>query len=126
MLCLRVYGSARLQAVNNPVLKEILDSSNISRTSCFISYCVVTPLLEEIVYRGFLLASVSSEMQWQQAVIISSAVFSAAHLSVENSLQLFIIGCVLGSSYCWTGNLRSSILIHSLYNSMTLLLTYLS
>ncbi|XP_022147858.1 uncharacterized protein LOC111016695 [Momordica charantia] len=114
------------KAVNNPVLKEILDSSNISRAACFIAYCVVTPLLEETLYRGFLLASISSEMQWQQAVIVSSAVFSAAHLSVENSLQLFIIGCVLGCSYCWTGNLRSSILIHSLYNAMTLLLTYLS
>ncbi|XP_011659105.1 uncharacterized protein LOC101217192 isoform X2 [Cucumis sativus] len=114
------------KAVSNLVLKEILDCSNISRTACFIAYCVVTPLLEETVYRGFLLASISSEMQWQQAVVISSAVFSAAHLSVENSLQLFIIGCVLGCSYCWTGNLRSSILIHSLYNAMSLLLTYLS
>ncbi|XP_022969190.1 uncharacterized protein LOC111468260 [Cucurbita maxima] len=114
------------KAVNSPVLKEILDSSNISRAACFIGYCVVTPFLEETVYRGFLLASISSEMQWQQAVLVSSAVFSAAHLSGENSVQLFIIGCVLGCSYCWTGNLRSSILIHSLYNAMTLLLTYLS
>ncbi|XP_038888338.1 uncharacterized protein LOC120078184 isoform X2 [Benincasa hispida] len=114
------------KVVNNHVLKEILDSSNISRAACFIAYCVVTPFLEETVFRGFLLASISSEMQWQQAVIVSSAVFSGAHLSVENSLQLFIIGCVLGCSYCWTGNLRSSILIHSLYNAMTLLLTYLS
>ncbi|KAL0560494.1 hypothetical protein IC582_000899 [Cucumis melo] len=123
LLAERVIGP---KAVSNLVLKEILDCSNISRTACFIAYCVVTPFLEETVYRGFLLASISSEMQWQQAVVISSAVFSAAHLSVENSLQLFIIGCVLGCSYCWTGNLRSSILIHSLYNAMTLLLTYLS
>ncbi|KAG7011969.1 hypothetical protein SDJN02_26877, partial [Cucurbita argyrosperma subsp. argyrosperma] len=93
------------KAVNSPVLKEILDSSNISRAACFIAYCVVTPFLEETVYRGFLLASISTEMQWQQAVLVSSAVFSAAHLSGENSLQLFIIGCVLGCSYCWTGNL---------------------
>lgn len=123
LLAERVIGP---KAINDPVLKEILDSSNISRAACFTAYCVVTPFLEETVYRGFLLASISSEMQWQQAVIVSSAVFSAAHLSVENSLQLFIIGCVLGFSYCWTGNLRSSILIHSLYNAMTLLLTYLS
>ncbi|TYK14105.1 CDT1-like protein b [Cucumis melo var. makuwa] len=65
LLAERVIGP---KAVSNLVLKEILDCSNISRTACFIAYCVVTPFLEETVYRGFLLASISSEMQWQQAV----------------------------------------------------------
>ncbi|KAL6286592.1 hypothetical protein ACE6H2_010982 [Prunus campanulata] len=114
------------KATNNPVLIEILVSSNISKAACVLVYCIVTPVLEETVYRGFLLASISSTMKWQSAVLISSAIFSAAHLSGENSLQLFIIGCVLGCSYCWTGNLRSPILIHSLYNAMTLMITFLS
>lgn len=112
-----------LQPVNNPILKEILLNSDISRVSCVLAYCIVTPLLEEIVYRGFLLTSLSSNMEWQQAVIISSVIFSAIHFSAGNFLQLFIIGCVLGSSYCWTGNLKSSIVIHSLYNALTLLIT---
>ncbi|XP_050381691.1 uncharacterized protein LOC126798697 isoform X2 [Argentina anserina] len=112
--------------INNPVLKEILVRSNISKAACVFVYCVTTPLLEETVYRGFLLGSISSTMKWQSAVFISSIIFSAAHFSGENFLQLFIVGCVLGSSYCWTGNLRSSILIHSLYNAMTLMITFLS
>ncbi|KAL7185557.1 hypothetical protein ACSBR2_027491 [Camellia fascicularis] len=69
--------------VNNPILKEILSSGSISKTACFLIYCIVTPLLEEIVYRGFLLTSLASEMKWYQAVAISSAVFSAAHFSGE-------------------------------------------
>ncbi|KAF8411162.1 hypothetical protein HHK36_003705 [Tetracentron sinense] len=112
--------------VNNPILKEILSSGSISVTACFLVYCFVTPLLEEIVYRGFLLASLASTTKWYQAVIISSTIFSAAHFSGENSLQLFIIGCVFGCSYCWTGNLSSSIAIHSLYNAVTLMVTILS
>ncbi|CAL5342588.1 unnamed protein product [Camellia sinensis] len=67
--------------VNNPILKEILSSGSISKTACILVYCIVTPLLEEIVYRGFLLTSLASEMKWYQAVAISSAVFSAAHFS---------------------------------------------
>nr|XP_011466898.1 PREDICTED: uncharacterized protein LOC101291066 isoform X4 [Fragaria vesca subsp. vesca] len=116
----------QIEDLNNSMLKEILVNSNISRAACVFVYCVTTPLLEETVYRGFLLASISSTMKWQSAVFISSTIFSAAHFSGENFLQLFIIGCVLGCSYCWTGNLRSSILIHSLYNVMTLMITYLS
>ncbi|KAM2256761.1 hypothetical protein COP1_047133 [Malus domestica] len=112
--------------INNPVLKEILLSSNISQAACVLVYCFITPVLEETVYRGFLLASMLSTTKWQSAVLISSAIFSAAHLSGENFLQLFIIGCVLGCSYCWTGNLSSPILIHSLYNAMTLMITFLS
>ncbi|KAG9441037.1 hypothetical protein H6P81_016891 [Aristolochia fimbriata] len=113
--------------VNNPVLKEILSSGTIARSSCFLVYCFITPLMEEIVYRGFLLSSlISSNFQWQHAVIISSCIFSAAHLSVENSIQLFLIGCVLGSTCCWSGKLSSSFVVHSLYNAATLIYTILS
>ncbi|KAK2966323.1 hypothetical protein RJ640_000266 [Escallonia rubra] len=112
--------------VNNPILKEILSSGSTSVAACIVVYSFVTPLLEEIVYRGFLLTSLASTMKWQQAVVVSSAVFSAAHFSGENSIQLFIIGSILGCSYCWTGNLGSSIVIHSLYNALTLLVTFMS
>ncbi|KAL2984727.1 hypothetical protein AAZX31_12G105600 [Glycine max] len=98
-----------MQPVNNPILKEMLLNSDISRV---------------VVYRGFLLTSLSSAMEWQQAVPISSVLFSLIHFSGENFLQLFIIGCVLGYSNCWTGNLSSSIVIHSLYNALTLVITY--
>lgn len=114
------------KAVNNPIVKEILLSSSISKVACILVYCLVTPLLEEIVYRGFLLKSLASNMNWQQAVLLSSAVFSAAHFSGENFIQLFIIGCVLGCSYSWSGNLCSPILTHSLYNALTLIITYFS
>lgn len=115
-----------LQEVSNPILKEILSSGSISITSCILVYCVITPLLEEIVYRGVFLTALSSTMKWQEAVIISSIVFSAAHFSVENFIQLFIIGLILACSYCWSGNLKSCIVIHSLYNALTLLITYTS
>lgn len=111
---------------NNPILKEILYSGSISETACIIVYCIITPLLEETIYRGFLLRTLASKHRLIEAVIISSAVFSAAHFSVQNSLQFFIIGCVLGCSYCSTGNLCSPVLIHSLYNAVTLVITFLS
>lgn len=114
------------KGVNNPIVQTLLSSSSISVTACILVCCIVTPFLEEIVYRGYLLTSLSCTMTWQQAILLSSLVFSASHFSVENFLQLFVIGCVLGCSYCWTGNLSSSILIHSLYNAFILYITYIS
>ncbi|XP_022748896.1 uncharacterized protein LOC111298453 [Durio zibethinus] len=119
----RFYG---VKDANNPILKKMLQSSDISKVACFIVYCIVTPLLEEMVYRGFMLASLASTMNWKQAVVLSAAIFGAAHFSGENFLQLFVIGCMLGCSYCGTGNLNSSILIHSLYNALTLIITFIS
>ncbi|KAF2283456.1 hypothetical protein GH714_007259 [Hevea brasiliensis] len=59
---------AEAKSVNNPILKEILHSGNISKTACVFVYCLITPLLEETVYRGFLLTSLASTMNWQKAV----------------------------------------------------------
>lgn len=115
-----------LQDVNNPILKEILSCSPASRTACLFLYCLVSPLLEELVYRGFLLQSLCSQMKWRQAVVISSCVFSVAHFSGENSVQLILIGAVLGSAYCWTGSLAAPFTIHSVYNAMILLATIMS
>ncbi|PIA41266.1 hypothetical protein AQUCO_02300197v1, partial [Aquilegia coerulea] len=129
LVLLTSYLADRLvgpKVVNNSILKDIISSGSISEVACFLTYCFVTPILEEIVYRRFLLASLASTMKWQEAVIISSCIFSVAHFSSENFLQLFIIGCILGCSYTWSGNLRSSILLHSLYNAATLMATILS
>ncbi|XP_060672565.1 uncharacterized protein LOC107417298 isoform X2 [Ziziphus jujuba] len=70
-----------LKAVNNPVVKEILVSANISMATFVLVCCFITPVLEEIVYRGFLLASISTTMKWPHAILASSTVFAAAHLS---------------------------------------------
>ncbi|CAM8958458.1 unnamed protein product [Rhodiola kirilowii] len=114
------------KAANKAILKEILQSSDITKTACFLAYCVIIPLLEEIVYRGYLLSTLASKTKWQYAVLMSSLVFSAAHFSIDDAFQLFVIGCILGCSYCWTGNLRTSILIHSMYNAVSLVITLVS
>ncbi|CAH2051125.1 unnamed protein product, partial [Thlaspi arvense] len=110
------------QAVHNSELEKIMESGEVSRSGCVVLYCVVAPILEEIVYRRFLLSSLAARMEWRKALVISSGVFAAAHFSGEDSVQLFGIGCVLGGCYSWSGNLASSVVVHSLYNALTLLL----
>ncbi|KAJ0434183.1 putative Type II CAAX prenyl endopeptidase Rce1 [Helianthus annuus] len=112
--------------VNNPILKEILSGGSLSVTGSTLVYCLVTPFLEETVYRGFLLTSLASTMKWEQAVVVSSIVFSASHLTIDSFLQLFVIGVVLGCSYCWSGTLVSPFVIHSLYNALILVITLTS
>uniref|UniRef100_A0ACD5YP06 Uncharacterized protein n=1 Tax=Avena sativa TaxID=4498 RepID=A0ACD5YP06_AVESA len=110
----------------DPILKEILSDSPTSRLVCFFLYCVIAPLSEETIYRGFLLTALSSSMRRRNAIIISSLMFSVAHLSVQSFFQLFIIGCITGLAYCRTGTLAASFTIHSLYNAVILFTTIMS
>ncbi|KAH7576918.1 hypothetical protein JRO89_XS01G0175700 [Xanthoceras sorbifolium] len=67
-----------VKVVDNPIVKEILLSNNISKAAFVLVDCIITPVLEEAICRGFLLTSLVSTMKWQHAVVISSAIFNAA------------------------------------------------
>ncbi|MQL78249.1 hypothetical protein Taro_010660 [Colocasia esculenta] len=55
--------------VNNPELKNILLSNPLSEVAFFSIYCFITPMLEEAVYRGFLLTCLATTMNWRTAVL---------------------------------------------------------
>jgi len=92
----------------------------------FLSVLAVTsvfaPLLEEVVFRGFLLASLTKWLPTPGAVFFSSVVFAGAHLAPRDFPQLVTLGMVLGFSYSRTRNLLTPMLIHSLWNSGVLVL----
>ncbi|KAF0907804.1 hypothetical protein E2562_020876 [Oryza meyeriana var. granulata] len=115
-----------LEDTYDHMLRKILSDSPTSRLLCVFLYCVIAPLSEETIYRGFLLTSLSSSMKWKDAVIVSSLVFSIAHFSINSSFQLFVIGCITGLAYCRTGTLAAPLTIHSLYNAAILYMTLMS
>ncbi|OQU88976.1 uncharacterized protein LOC8059761 isoform X1 [Sorghum bicolor] len=110
----------------DPILKEILSDNPASALLCFFLYCVIAPLSEETIYRGFLLTSLSSSMKWRDAVVVSSLAFTVSHLSSNGSIQLFVVGCITGLAYCRTGTLAASFTIHSLYNAVLLYMAFVS
>ncbi|KAB1208048.1 hypothetical protein CJ030_MR7G000832 [Morella rubra] len=107
-------------------LLPLIGSSSIS-TACLLGITgVFAPLLEETVFRGFFLVSLTKWVPTPVAVIISAAVFALAHLTPGEFPQLFVLGTALGFSYAQTRNLLTPITIHALWNSgVILLLTFL-
>jgi len=82
---------------------------------------VLAPLLEEVVFRGFLLASLTKWLPTPGAVLFSSVLFAGAHLAPRDFVELVVLGMVLGFSYARTRNLLTPMLIHSMWNSGVLL-----
>ncbi|KAL2344545.1 hypothetical protein Fmac_005830 [Flemingia macrophylla] len=107
-------------------LLPIIGSSNLS-TACLVGITgVLAPVLEETVFRGFLMTSLTKWVPTPVAVVLSAAVFALAHLIPGEFPQLFVLGAALGFSYAQTRNLLTPITIHSFWNSgVILLLTFL-
>lgn len=108
-------------------LLPLIGSSNIS-TACLVGITgVLAPVLEETVFRGFFMVSLTKWVPTPIAVLISAALFALAHLTPGEFPQLFVLGTALGFSYAQTHNLLTPITIHALWNSgVILLLTFLS
>ncbi|KAH7515936.1 hypothetical protein FEM48_Zijuj10G0081200 [Ziziphus jujuba var. spinosa] len=107
-------------------LLPLIGSSTIS-TACLLGITgVLAPILEETVFRGFFMVSLTKWVPTPIAVVISAAVFALAHLTPGEFPQLFVLGAALGFSYAQTRNLLTPITIHALWNSgVILLLTFL-
>ncbi|MEM9266865.1 MAG: type II CAAX endopeptidase family protein [Cyanobacteria bacterium P01_F01_bin.13] len=109
------------QGGNNPLLQTVLqESDGVALLLFFLTAAVAAPLFEEVLFRGFLLPSLTRYMPVWGAILLSSFIFAAAHLSLSEVLPLTLLGAVLAWVYVRSRNLLSPMLIHSLWNSATL------
>jgi membrane protease YdiL (CAAX protease family) len=98
--------------------------------------CVIAPLTEEFVFRGFLfnaILRVSSLIRVKEgllfppapvagpliAAILSAAVFAASHLAPTAFFPLMCGGIVLAFVYFRSGSLVSSMVSHGLFNAIS-------
>jgi uncharacterized protein len=110
------------QGGSNPLLSLALKSQDsIALTIFFFTASIAAPIFEEIIFRGFLLSSLSKYVSVTTAIILSSLLFAIAHLSLSEIVPLMTLGIVLGVVYSRSRNLLSSILLHGLWNSGTLI-----
>ncbi len=110
------------QGGNNPLLQIVLEERDPLALGMFLfTAAVAAPVFEEILFRGFLLPSLTRYMPIWGAIALSSLIFSAAHLSFSEVLPLTVLGAILGFAYVRSQNLLSSILLHSTWNSVTMI-----
>lgn len=109
------------QGGSNPLLMLALESQDtVALALFFVTAAVAAPIFEEVMFRGFLLPSLTRYVPVWAAIGISSLVFALAHLNLSEVIPLATLGIVLGIVYTRSRNLLSSMLLHSLWNSGTL------
>gem|GEM_PF-575772 len=79
----------------------------------------IAPICEEITYRGVFFRYLVGRFPAWVAITLSAAVFSLMHYNLYSSFPLFVLGCGLAIVYQKSGNIMSSIFMHSLFNTIS-------
>jgi len=109
------------QGGSNPLLQIVLEEGDpVALFIFFFTAAVAAPVFEEILFRGFLLPSLTRYLPVWGAILLSGLIFALAHLSFSEVLPLATLGAVLGFVYTRSRGLLASMLLHSLWNSVTM------
>lgn len=108
---------------SNSVIEKAFAAGPGGAASLVLTTVILAPILEETVFRGFLLPSLTKYMTVPWAVAASTVVFAVAHEhNTGDTAQLLAVGAMAGISYARTRNLATSIVVHASFNLGVLVL----
>ncbi len=108
-------------------VKELLETKDwVARIGFFLSACVLAPVSEEVVFRGFLYPALKRYSQPWIAATAVAGIFAVIHLSLSALLPLFVMALLLTLAYEWTGSLWVPILVHAGFNLTNIVITLCS
>ena len=81
---------------------------------------LVAPLVEEILFRGFIFRNLRDQIGRGWAIVLSGIIFGAVHMEPSVIIPLSVFGIGLAMLYEWTGSLLVPIAAHAAWNLMTL------
>ena len=108
---------------NSNYSEDIVDAFNNNYLVIFFLACIIAPISEEIIFRGFLFRIIKQKYSTSFAIVINSLFFGLIHLSPSAIIPAAILGISLSIIRIKTNSVYSSILIHSLHNLFALFLT---
>jgi membrane protease YdiL (CAAX protease family) len=90
------------------------------RITIIVFAVAIAPIVEEFVFRFFIYGVIKRYFGCLAGVILSAALFAAAHAHFPSFVPLFVLGSCFAIAYEWSGSLLVSMTMHSLFNSVTL------
>ena len=124
-----VYGIAWIGIFGEPSTNTDLgtnwESSTVDIALLFLSVAIVTPIVEELMFRGYILDAINRKHGDWTAIIWSSILFGLIHIDPFVVGQAFMGGIIYGWIRVRTGSLLPSIAGHMMWNMLALMLSYL-
>ena len=100
-------------------LKLLSDITNVFFLTLFIfQIIIVAPIVEELVFRGYIYRVLKSKSNKNVACIVTSIVFSFLHFNVAAFVPLFVFSMCLIKAYEGSSDICEPIVMHSLFNTV--------
>jgi membrane protease YdiL (CAAX protease family) len=114
----------RTPNVSTPFEKLLEDPA--SRIAVAVFGITLGPMVEELLFRGFLQPVLVSSLGVLPGILATSALFGALHLLQnaniwQSGVLIMIVGFVLGTIRHLTGSTKASTIVHIAYNSLPFL-----
>ena len=119
----RIVSALGLEMLAPPDLPHELLGEGAVRLLSIAGVGLAGPLIEEVFFRGFLLAALVQPLGAFRAAVVASAVFAAAHASIAVVLPLFLTGLLLSWLYLRTGSIWPPFAAHAAQNLLALAVT---
>ena len=100
--------------------------SFLVRALLIIGACVGAPIVEEVLFRGFLYGSLRNLTNKWFAAVFSGLLFGVIHMHLPSLPGLCLLGFFFAVAYEITGSLLVCILMHSLFNTINTIMAYTS
>lgn len=92
----------------------------------FLVIVVIAPVVEEIVFRGYLYGSLRPRMPWWVAAVVVSVLFGLVHGQINVAIDTFFLSMVICYLRDRTGAIWSGIFVHSLKNALAFYILFVS
>ena len=107
------------------LVASISVSKYFSLVTTLILLAVAVPIVEELLFRGLILDSLSESYGSWASIFISSVIFAILHIHPLSILNAFWGGMIYGYVRMRTNSLWPSIFLHSMWNGHIVLLLFL-
>src|SRR6266508_4913686 len=112
-----VSGSSRQN-----IVELFSGSQTIEQRIMIIVFAVaIAPVVEEFLFRFFLYGVIKRYLGSFLGTIGNAVLFAAAHAHFPSFVPLFVLGSGLTIAYEWSGSILVVMTMHSLFNSVTLI-----
>src|SRR5229473_4332652 len=92
------------------------------RIMIIILAVAVAPVAEEFIFRFFLYGVLKRYLGPALGIVLNALLFAAVHAHLPSFAPLFVLGICFTLAYEWSGSILVSMTMHSLFNSLTLVI----
>lgn len=112
-----IWGPMGFELEAQDTVRALADHpSLLVRGLIVVTACVVAPVVEETLFRGFLYPALRQFADAPFAMLFTAVLFGAVHGSLAALVPLSLLGIVLALAYEWSRGLALPIAIHALFN----------